>query len=335
MTCNEGSTSLRVLPSPDPSRAILDHILFSIRTFYTPGNFDASTAISRPRFWEDTYLGIYWMKVAAHSQRGSRESRNRGFQILKKSTAGAFNVICHTTSSILLELLSTLAPVNTAASPYVRQGLLAFLHELAREQLSKCHPITLVLENLRSDNSDNDVTIRALGFIVERLHAMLGPLHELSIYGTNRLCETLRRSGDYDAALRVAQGAISAMRAILGPGSLQERYLLRQIEHVYMDQCDWVAAISVCFEVVGQRLDIDYPDPLYHDKCAVLVMEDISKSCEFAGNMEQAIAWLKQAIISGSLVWEQAEAVGHIRDKLKELLEQEHREDEFAYWVEH
>ncbi|KAK8087908.1 hypothetical protein PG997_002869 [Apiospora hydei] len=210
------STQPCVLSPADPSTANLDHILFSIRTFYTRGNFDSTSTVIRSKFWEDTYLGIYWVKVAAHSQRGSSESCSRGLRLLKKSTTGAIDVLAHGTSTMLLELLSTLAPVNTAASPYVHDGLMAYLHELAQEQLPKSHPITLVLRRLRMESPGNDVTLRALSFIFERLRAILGPLHELTLLGAHRLCETLRRNGDYNEALKVATGVIGAIRGTLG-----------------------------------------------------------------------------------------------------------------------
>jgi len=177
------------------------------------------------------------------------------------------------------------------------------------------------------------VTLRALGFIVERLRSTLGPIHPLTQLGTYRLCGFLRRSGDFTEALRVAGDGIQVIRALLGPGSLQERWLLRQLEHVYMDQGDWVAALSVCFDIVGQRLDAPNPDPLYYDECAVMTMEDIAKTCECAGNVDQAIAWLKQATISGSMVWGQSETLAHIHDKLRELLKQIGKENEFKLWT--
>jgi hypothetical protein len=62
------------------------------------------------------------------------------------------------------------------------------------------------------------------------------------------------------------------------------------------------------------------PDPLYHDECVVYTMEGIVKTCECAGNLEQAIAWLKQARISGAMVWVQAGASMHIQDKSYGLL---------------
>lgn len=205
-------------------------------------------------------------------------------------------------ASILIKLLSTLSPVNTTTCSYVRDGMLQYLSQLAQEVLPRDHPIALVINKLRYDDGDKDVFLRALTFISERLRSTLGPIHELTQLATKRLCALLRRSKDYDEALRVANDSIRAIRALLGPNSLHERFMSRHIEHVYMDQCDWAAALSVCFDIVGQQqLDSWDPDPSFHDECAVHVMEDIAKICECGGNVEQAVAWLKQALISG--VW--------------------------------
>ncbi|KAK8093728.1 hypothetical protein PG997_000413 [Apiospora hydei] len=101
-----------------------------------------------------------------------------------------------------------------------------------------------------------------------------------------------------------------------------------------MDQCDWVAALGVCFQIVGHsRLESSSPEPRYHDECAVMTMEDIAKSCECAGNIHHAIAWLKQASVSGGIVWGQSETLAHVHDKLRELLKQAGMYEELEIWA--
>ena len=93
--------------------------------------------------------------------------------------------------------------------------------------------------------------------------------------------------------------------------------LLRRVEHVSMDQRDWVASLSTWFDIVDQQqLDMPNREPLYHDECANYTMEDIVKTCECAGNLEQAVAWLKQARISGGMLWGRTEELAHIQYKL-------------------
>ncbi|EED12098.1 hypothetical protein TSTA_001690 [Talaromyces stipitatus ATCC 10500] len=323
---NQVSTS--TLPN-----ANLEFVLFSIRTFYTVGNFDASPTITKTKFWEDTDLAIYLMKASKGDKRGAGRSKVRAFQLLKKSTVDTTYTMSQGTATILIELLSTLSPINTTACPEVRKNLIVYLSEQARTQLSCNHPIALVLHALKNDNGDNDLALRALTFITERLRATLGPIHDLTQLATKRLCALLRRSGDLSETLRVTRDGIRAIRALQAPGSLQERWLSRQLEHVYTRQCDWEAALSVCFDIIGQqRLDTSEPDPLYHDECAVYTMEDIAETCERAGNLGQAVAWLKQARISGGMVWGNGDALAHIQDKLHELLRQMGKEDELRFW---
>jgi hypothetical protein len=325
---------LQILPPSDILDNKLQHILISLQTFYTAGNFDASSAVTQPKFWADTDTAVYLMKVSQGAIRGSSQSQTRAFRILKNSTAGVSNILNQGTATILIEILSTLSPVNTVTCPYVREGMLRYLYELAQEQLPTTHPIRIVLSELKDDRGDKNVTLRALRFIVDRLRSKLGPVHELSRLSLYRLCSLLRRGGDFIEALQTTNEGISAVRAVLGPNSLHERWLSRQLEHVYMDQGDWVSALSVCFDIVGQRqLDLPNPDPLYHDECAVMTMEDIAKTCECAGNIPQAIAWLKQASLSGSMVWGNTEALAHIHDKLRELLAQVGNQEDLNLWT--
>ena len=280
-----------------------ESILLNIRTFYTAGNFDASPKIRKTtKYWTDTDLAIYLTKVSTSAIRGSSKSQTRGSRVLKTLTADDANFALNEGKTvILIELLSTLSPVNTKTCPDLRNAILRQLSQLTREHLGS-HPIRLVINLLKDDKNDEHISLRALTFIVERLHSVLGPVHELTQLATNRLCALLRRASDYSEALRIAYISLQAIRATKGLESPQERKLLRQVEHVYIDQCDWVAALSVCFGIFGQQSDTSNPDPSYHDECAVSTMEDISKTFECAGNMDQAALWLKQAIIGGGML---------------------------------
>ncbi|RWA10455.1 hypothetical protein EKO27_g4649 [Xylaria grammica] len=333
------SNSANGSPSPpnlsSPPNANLEFMFFSVRTYYTVGNFDASSDIVRDKLWKDTDLAIYLLKTTAGMQRGKSKSQTRALRLLKNSTADAFTTLNLNTASILIELMSTLAPINTTTCSYVREGLLQYLSQLAERQLPTGHPISLIINKLKDDKGDNNVTLGVLTFITERLRATVGPLHQLTQLATKRICALLRRSGEYAEALRIASEGVRGIRATLGPNSLQERLLSRQLEHVYIDQKDWTAALGVCLDIVGQQqLDSPDPDPQYHDECAVYTMEDIAKIFECAGNLDQAIAWLKQAKISGGMLWGPQAALGHIQDKLSELLTLTGREAELKLWHE-
>ncbi|KAL9103278.1 MAG: hypothetical protein Q9163_001656 [Psora crenata] len=95
-----------------------------------------------------------------------------------------------------------------------------------------------------------------------------------------------------------------------------------------------ITDLSICFDIVGQQLDVPKPDPMYHNECAVYTMEDIAKTFECTGNLEQAVAWLKQAGMSGCMVWGRSEALAHIQDKTHELLKEMGKDDELRIWNE-
>lgn len=324
--------------------AQLDLVLFSIRGFYSLGHLDPSWPTARIQFWQDTDTAIYFLKVSEGTQRGSAQSQRRGFRLLQRSTVDASTTLTRDgIATFLIELLSTLSPINTTVCPYVRMGLLRYLNALSREQLPRGHPIVLILNMLHQHSSSPSDTgetalvyTRALTFLAERLRLMLGPDHALTKLATKRLCALLRRSGDYSEALRIATEGVRALRATFpGPErSLQERLLLRQMEHVHMDRGHWAAALAVCFDIVGysnpEGLD---PDPAFHDECAVHTMQDIAKICERAGNIDGAVAWTKQARISGGLCWgEESQPLRHVQDKLEELLRMVGKENELVLW---
>ncbi|EED22101.1 hypothetical protein TSTA_093470 [Talaromyces stipitatus ATCC 10500] len=86
--------------------ANLKFVLFSIRTLYTGGDFNASPTITKTRFWEDTDLAIYLMKASKRDKRGASRNQVRAFQFLKKSTADTTYTMSQGTATILIELLS-------------------------------------------------------------------------------------------------------------------------------------------------------------------------------------------------------------------------------------
>ena len=214
-----GPTAALISISQLPN-ANLESVLFSIRTSYTGEIFDASSAITKTKFWTDIEdLVIYLMKVSAGAIRGSTDSQTRGLRLLKMLTADdAKNALGEGTTTILIELLSTLlSPVNTTTCSYVRDGVLELLSRLTREHLGN-HPITLVMNVLKDDRGDKYVNLRALTFIVEHLRSTLGPVHEVTQLTTDRLCALLRRGGDYSEALRVARAGVQAICTVMGPG---------------------------------------------------------------------------------------------------------------------
>lgn len=180
-----------------------------------------------------------------------------------------------------------------------------------------------------------DWSLVALQCIVDRLCAILEPTNQLRLHSQKRLIALLRRSRDYEKALDVCNQALEDIRGALGPSSLEERKLARMLEHIYMDQGDWASALSVCFDIVDQPVEEAFgpnPDPQCHDECAIWTMEDIAKIYESNGNLVMAMAWLKQARISGGICWGPDVWLEHIHDKLLELLQRCGMHDEVDLW---
>ncbi|EGR47332.1 uncharacterized protein TRIREDRAFT_122724 [Trichoderma reesei QM6a] len=321
------SSSLTVTPRDTPTDAHLHLALLSIRTFYTKGNFDPEPQVLQPRFWKDCSNSIYFFKISDFP---------KARMLLQQSTAmNSDDIFLKGSVTALIEILSVLSPINTVTNPDVRKTMLRYLHALALQQLPRQSPIMVVLSRLHEGMDSTDWSMTALTCIVDRLCASLAPSNEVRLLAQRRLIALLRRNKDYDGALRVCTKALDDIRKASGPMSLQERKTARLLEHIYMDQEDWVSALEVCFDIVEQRFDETTgfnPDPQCHDECAVWTMEDIAKIYENSGNLEAAIAWLKQARISGGICWGPDVSLGHIHDKLVVLLERCELHDEAKLW---
>lgn len=305
----------------------LDLVLLTIKTYYSKGHFDAEPVLLRPRFWKDCSNSIYFFKIA---------DLPKARKLLQHTAAvHSEDIFTEGAATVLIEILSTLSPVNTAANPDVRKTLLLYLHSLAVKQLPRASPILVVLSRLHEGMDSKDWSLVALEYIVDRLCAILEPTNQLRLHSQKRLIALLRRSRDYKKALTVCNQAMEDIRGALGPGSLEERKLARMLEHIYIDQGDWVSALSICFDIVDQPVEEAFganPDPQCHDECAVWTMEDIAKIYESNGNLVMAITWLKQARISGGICWGPDVWLEHIHDKLMELLQRSGKQDEVDLW---
>lgn len=324
----------RMFPSPKPVLhdggicAHLELVLFNIRTYYTKGNFQPEPTVMEPRFWTECSDSIYFFKIA------DLPKAQRSLQ--KSLTIDPDDIFVEGSAVALIEILSTLSPINTAVNPHVRKTLLVYLYNLAIKHLPRYNPIVVVVSRLYEGMDSADWSVRALTFIVDRLRANLDPANQLRLLAEERLITLLHRGHYYDEALQVCNDTMQGIRTALGPDSPQERQLARRLEHIYMGQCEWDSALDVCFKIVGQRLFNNtkepMPDPQIHDECAVWTMEDIAKIYDCVGNFTSAIAWLKQARVSGGICWGAGVRLEHIHDKLLELLNRHELDQEAQLW---
>lgn len=263
-----------------------------------------------PRFWTQCRDSIYFLKIAD----------------FPKVTVSPDDVFVEGSAVVLIEILSTLSPINTAVNLHVRKTLLVYLYKL----------VIKVVSGIYEGMDSVDWSVRAHIFIVDSLRGNRDQANQLRMLAEERLITLLRRGHYYDEALRVCNDTTQGIKTALGPGSPQERQLARRLEHIYIDQCEWDLALDVCFEIVGQRLfkttKEPMPDPQSHDECAVWTMEDIAKIYVCVGNFKFAIAWLKQARVSSGICWGAGVRLEHIHDKLLELLNQHELDQEAQLW---
>jgi hypothetical protein len=231
-------------------------------------------------------------------------------------------------------LLTTLSSVNTRKCPEIRTHFLRFLGDLTKDKYGYSHPFAVVARMLQDDGECQDVSERALLYMLEMFDTRLGSFHPLGCEAHTALARLLRRDHDFEGSRNLAQKLLDALQAKFGRQSLEARKAARELEHVLMDIGDYSQAIQLCFSIVGQDI---YPsilvEPQYQDECAVYIMEDIAKIYEVLGDVEMSTVWLKQALIAAwNLLTMGWIGVDHIVDKLETLLVRCGKTDEAAFW---
>ena len=268
------------------------------------------TLIETPEieFWAELKHGIYLLKVSQTS---------RALPILRKAGDSAAEALVQRPHNFVMELLSTLSPVNTSVCPGLRISLLRGLSDLARTHMGASHPITILTRELQKDITYREISERGLAFIKDIFTAFLGLSHTYTFDAERALVRLLRRSGNNDRALDMAQQVFVASRNASGDGSLRARKAGRELEHVLMDMNDWGQALEVCMTIVGQSKTMTgIPKPQYNDECAVHTMEDIAKIYGQLEDLKSSLAWLKQAAICAWTLWGDWVATQRIVDKL-------------------
>ena len=286
----------------------------------------ATLAIETPKieFWAELKHGIYLLKVSQTS---------RALPALRKAGDSAVEALVQRPHNFVMELLSTLSPVNTSVCPDLRISLLCGLSELARTHMGASHPITILTRELQKDITYQAISERGLSFINDICTTVLGLSHKYTFDAERALVRLLRRSGDNDRALYMAQQMFVASRNAFGDGSLRARNAGRELEYILMDMKDWGQALEVCMTIVGQSNTMaGSPKPQYNDECAVHTMEDVAKIYGQLDDLESSIAWLKQAAVCAWTLWGDWVTTQHVVDKLVALLKTCGEWDEADLW---
>ena len=279
------------------------------------------------QFWNELKHGIYFLKISC-SERAFPALQNAGQQ-----ASGAFK---DSPVSFILEILSTLSPVNTALCAPLRFSLLNMLHILARESFRDAHPVTQLCSYLRKDQGSQEVSERALAFMTDLLVSIHGISCEMSLKAELALIEMLRRSKQHERAASRARRLLSISITSFGAQSLSARRVARKLEHILIDQNDWQQALEVCFSIVGQTNSVvGAVQPRYHDEGAVQTMEDIAKIFDKIGDSKSCVSWLMQAANSALATWGPDTATLHIIDKLVDALLRSGKLEEAVFWRNH
>lgn len=220
------------------------------------------------------------------------------------------SIICQC-PEIIVELCSSLAPINTTRYPYVRTYLLSHLLKAATSEFGPRHPVTIITSHLARDTNNQDVSCSVLN-CVEQLVADRDASFALKV----RLAEVdnLRREGDLSSAKSMAEEAVASGRSQFGAESQQYRSAARTLTHVLIKTAEYARALDVCRTVVGRQTNTAAYS--YEDYDAVRGMEDLAEIHRLMGDFRHSSLWLSAAadlslrLVGGSLT------TVHIVDKL-------------------
>jgi hypothetical protein len=226
---------------------------------------------------------------------------------------------------VALELITSLAPINTARNPYVRKTILAHVLRAARSELGPKHPVTVICGHLSRDGDTQHVSRTALSCLA-RLVSDKDPAFRLRV----RLAavDMLRRERDFPAATNMAISILGTAGNEFGVSSPQRRRAARKLTHVYLDSGDYDNALYTCQTVVGRPTAESAFK--FQDYDAVRGMEDLAEVHRLRGEYHASSTWLSAAAdLSAKLLGKSLTTV-HIVDKLIDMTEKAGQKGECA-----
>lgn len=276
--------------------------------FETPDQVSQNTVGAQARFWSEFKQGVYLLKISCFE---------RAFPMLHSAGELADSAFVDNPLAFVQEILSTLSPINTATCPGLRLSLLHSFSILARQKFEHTDPILVLCKELQKDSRSQEVSERALSFLIDLLTSIHGTSYAVAFKAQTSLIRLLRRNKDYARAGHMARRFLSSSNNTFGSQSTPARLAAREIEHILMDEKQWHEALEVCHSIVGQQpSSFQLAEPHHHDECAVHTMEDIAKIYEHLGEAASCIGWLTQAANSAWILWRSCSATTHIVDKL-------------------
>ena len=292
--------------------------------------FTVSTQVSlsnpgpQALFWGTLKQAIYLYKIPASK---------RAIPVFDKAGKLASNAFVESPLTFVLELFSTVSPVNTALCSGLRLALLRVLAHHAEQRFGSTHFVTVLCSEIQKDRSAVEISERGLSLMIDLLTATRGTSNPLTLKAQLARIRLLRRGKEYDRAGAMARTLASSNITLYGIQSVPARLASRELEHILMDQNEWHQALQVCLSIIGHRSSAgDILEPESLDGYAVYTMEDIAKIYDHLGQPGSCVEWLSRAARSASIVWGPSVATTHVVDKLVAALEAVGRTGEAVFW---
>ncbi|KAH6620615.1 hypothetical protein B0J18DRAFT_444901 [Chaetomium sp. MPI-SDFR-AT-0129] len=336
--------------SPDPAMRTMNIVTTKLREYYDwqlenipagvlPDDYlGHRSPTESTQYWSTIKEAIYLVKISAKStQPPELRPDRRAWAAFAEAGEMAAGAMTAQPFDFLRHLFATLSPINTSARPELRGILLQFLSSQARDRLSANHPITQICEELQRDQGCQEISQRSLQCMLDIFNSRLERSRAITYKLLDSLATLLRRSGDYQAGLKIVTELLSVARPVFGPNSDQVRSVENELAHFYMIGNEPDLALGHCMSVVtrppptvmaatpaGQPSGSEIVSQNYYrDGIAAHTMEDIAEIHERRGDLEQCIAWLERAAHIALEVWGgDAIATTHVIDKLTRLQRQ-------------
>ncbi|OIW28731.1 hypothetical protein CONLIGDRAFT_390632 [Coniochaeta ligniaria NRRL 30616] len=320
--CRTAFGSLNIAkPLPRDSTAFdMEHVLSSLKTFCsshfdTPSNVHhyQSTLLPNPtssvvrQTWMQLHDCIYLFKL---------NDTRRAITALEEIRRLPPSSLIDHSPQVALEVVASLAPINTTRYPYVRSFILSHVLAAARSELGTLHPITTICAQLSRDGDIQDVSRRALSCLAQLIS------HKDAAFRLRvRLAavDMLRREQDYAAAIRLAKEILQAAEKESGIDSPQRRRAARKLTHVYLDSGDYTRALELCRSVVGRQTAASAFS--FQDYDAVRGMEDLAEVHRLRGEFHSSSLWLSAAADLSARLLGRSLTTVHIVDKLLDMTE--------------
>lgn len=314
--------------SRDAKRFDMERVLSSLQAFCSshfdtqPDVYYRSTLLTRPttsavrQTWMQLHDCIYLFKL------NDTRRAIAGLEEIRKLPATS--LIDHS-PLVVLEVVASLAPINTKRYPYIRSYILTHVLKASQSELGPQHPITVICAQLSRDADSQDVSRTALSCLA---HLVSNKDAAFRLRVRLAAVDMLRREKDFAAAAHLAEDVLETAELEFGTNSPQRRRAARKLTHVYLDSGDYTRALELCRSVVGRQTSASAFS--FKDYDAVRGMEDLAEVHRLLGEYGSSSLWLSAAADLSSKLLGRSLTTVHIVDKLVDMAQRAGKNDEAA-----